>query len=175
MDPRQAAITTGQSFNIAAQLLTAQADYEYRDTTIGELAVIADDVAKVILDAQETAEAVTRVDTAFPGTQTSTAPQGEPFPAVSQQVAPQAAQYQQQPPAPQYQASVPSPIPGATKSKDDVKWEAYFAAPHDYYDNRGNKKNPAGPDFKHKQNGDGLWLGGRYPAPQWVTQRLGVG
>ena len=40
------------------------------------------------------------------------------------------------------------------------------------WDNRGNKKNPNGPDLKHKDTGEGLWLGGRYPAPQWVLDRM---
>jgi hypothetical protein len=32
------------------------------------------------------------------------------------------------------------------------------ANPGDYYDNRANKKNPKGPDFKHKRTGVALWL-----------------
>ena len=30
--------------------------------------------------------------------------------------------------------------------------------PEEWWDNRENKKNPKGPDYKHKQNGMGVWL-----------------
>lgn len=80
------------------------------------------------------------------------------------------------PPPPPPSAGVPpTPVPGAAQgghSKKDQAWRDYFANPLGYYDNRANKKNPKGPDFKHKQTGEGLWLGGQHPAPDWVLQRL---
>ncbi len=42
----------------------------------------------------------------------------------------------------------------------------------DYYDNRENKRNPNGPDFKHKQNGTALWLN---TAPQFALDFLNGG
>ena len=35
----------------------------------------------------------------------------------------------------------------------DLQWEAYFANPGGYYDNRTNKTNPKAPDFKSKADG----------------------
>lgn len=76
------------------------------------------------------------------------------------------------PPPPQ---TAPAPVPGLSSggnSKKDAAWRDYFANPGNYYDNRVDKRNPAGPDFKSKTTGDGLWLGGKYPAPQWVLDKL---
>lgn len=187
MDPRQAAITTGQAYNIAAQLLTNDPEYRYSESTPQELNVIAQEVFPIILDAQVAAEAAATVGNAFPGT-VAVAPQTVPQVAVAPAPAPQA--YAPQPePFPAAQAPQgahnapgwvntdrPAPIPGATggNGKKDAAWQAFFADPSAYYDNRVNKRNPNGPDFKHKQSGEGLWLGGQYPAPAWVLQRLGV-
>ncbi|MEW5307983.1 MAG: hypothetical protein WDW36_010349 [Sanguina aurantia] len=57
------------------------------------------------------------------------------------------------------------PLP---KSKDDA-WGAVLDAPDQYYDNRETKLNPRGPDFKHKTNGEALWV---KDAPQWVLEKL---
>ena len=63
--------------------------------------------------------------------------------------------------------------PGTGGSKADNEWMALFNSPGDFYDNRQDKRSPNGPDFKHKQSGDGLWLNGKFgPAPQWVLDRL---
>ncbi len=83
-----------------------------------------------------------------------------------------------QPPPPPGAGAPPAPVPGVTQgsnSKKDQAWRDYFANPSDYYDNRVDKRNPKGPDFKHKQSGEGLWLGGTYPAPAWVAERLNMG
>ena len=36
------------------------------------------------------------------------------------------------------------------QAQKDLQWEAYFANPGGYYDNRENKRNPKAPDFKSK-------------------------
>ncbi|XP_022155803.1 protein OSB2, chloroplastic-like isoform X2 [Momordica charantia] len=51
-------------------------------------------------------------------------------------------------------------------------WQAFFANPVDWWDNRKNK-NPKYPDFKHKDTGEALWVEGRYNPP-WVKSQLAV-
>lgn len=50
-------------------------------------------------------------------------------------------------------------------------WQAFFANPLEWWDNRKNKKNPKYPDFKHKDTGEALWVEGRYNPP-WVKSQL---
>jgi hypothetical protein len=45
----------------------------------------------------------------------------------------------------------------APKSKKAL-WQELESNPEKWYDNRANKKNPKGPDFKRKATGEGLWL-----------------
>jgi hypothetical protein len=71
--------------------------------------------------------------------------------------------------APRLPGQVPA---GAGSGKADQAWKAYFADPGSYYDNRTDKRNPNSPDFKHKVTGEGLWLNGKYPAPNWVQSAL---
>ncbi|KAJ4727377.1 protein OSB2, chloroplastic-like [Melia azedarach] len=52
-------------------------------------------------------------------------------------------------------------------------WQAFFANPVDWWDNRKNKKNPKYPDFKHKDTGEALWVEGRYN-PHWVKSQLAL-
>ncbi|XP_015575885.1 protein OSB2, chloroplastic isoform X2 [Ricinus communis] len=52
-------------------------------------------------------------------------------------------------------------------------WQAFFANPLDWWDNRKNKRNPKYPDFKHKDTGEALWVEGRYNPP-WVKSQLAV-
>nr|XP_043609988.1 protein OSB2, chloroplastic-like [Erigeron canadensis] len=52
-------------------------------------------------------------------------------------------------------------------------WQAYFANPDEWWDNRKNKKSPKHPDFKHKDTGEALWVEGRYN-PSWVESQLSV-
>lgn len=188
MDPRQVAITTGQSFNIAAQLLTTSPGYEYRgEQTLGELAVVADGVAKVVLGAQELAEAAATVGNAFPGTQQvapAAVPQAtEPFPAnvvqfPQQQVAPAPVAPVAQPYAPV--AQQPAPIPGVQDGDPQTAayWQEFFADPSQWYDNRTSKSNPKAPDFRHKtrKTPDGRYNIGLYVTgkgnPSWVAGQL---
>ncbi|KAL5561800.1 hypothetical protein UlMin_031547 [Ulmus minor] len=52
-------------------------------------------------------------------------------------------------------------------------WQAFFANPLEWWDNRKNKKNPKYPDFKHKDTGEALWIEGRYNPP-WVKAQLAI-
>ncbi|MEM9605876.1 MAG: hypothetical protein AAGA99_00530 [Actinomycetota bacterium] len=88
-----------------------------------------------------------------------------PAPVQAPVAAPQASPAPQAPPAPA----------GATG--DSKKNEAWRQLIHEFiqtgrtelfYDNRADKKNPNGPDFKRKSDDEALWLYGKYPAPAWV-------
>ncbi|KAI4301171.1 hypothetical protein L6164_034477 [Bauhinia variegata] len=52
-------------------------------------------------------------------------------------------------------------------------WQAFFANPMEWWDNRKNKRNPKYPDFKHKDTGEALWVEGR-SNPQWVKSQLAI-
>ncbi|KAJ1417542.1 Primosome PriB/single-strand DNA-binding [Sesbania bispinosa] len=52
-------------------------------------------------------------------------------------------------------------------------WQAFFANPGEWWDNRKNKKNPRAPDFKHKDTGEALWIDGR-SNPPWVKSQLEI-
>ncbi|KAL4378776.1 hypothetical protein GQ457_02G003530 [Hibiscus cannabinus] len=52
-------------------------------------------------------------------------------------------------------------------------WQAFFANPTEWWDNRQNKRNPKYPDFKHKDTGVALWIEGRN-TPHWVESQLEI-
>ncbi|CAI9104159.1 OLC1v1002784C1 [Oldenlandia corymbosa var. corymbosa] len=52
-------------------------------------------------------------------------------------------------------------------------WQAFFANPVEWWDNRKNKRSPNYPDFKHKDTGEALWVQGRYNPP-WVKSQLAI-
>eukprot|EP00262_Sarcandra_glabra_P002726 TRINITY_DN13136_c0_g1_i2.p1 TRINITY_DN13136_c0_g1~~TRINITY_DN13136_c0_g1_i2.p1 ORF type:complete len:253 (+),score=37.32 TRINITY_DN13136_c0_g1_i2:214-972(+) len=52
-------------------------------------------------------------------------------------------------------------------------WQAFFANPLDWWDNRKNKRNPKYPDFKHKDTGESLWIEAKYNPP-WVKSQLAI-
>lgn len=56
----------------------------------------------------------------------------------------------------------PYPTDTRDKSERDAnkKWALARIAshPNEWWDNRTNKKNPKGPDYKHKETGMGVWL-----------------
>ncbi|KAG6526817.1 hypothetical protein ZIOFF_016818 [Zingiber officinale] len=52
-------------------------------------------------------------------------------------------------------------------------WQAFFANPTEWWDNRNNKRNPKYPDFKHKDTGEVLWIESKNN-PQWVKSQLAV-
>ncbi|KAK6937597.1 Primosome PriB/single-strand DNA-binding [Dillenia turbinata] len=58
-------------------------------------------------------------------------------------------------------------------SSTEELWQAFFANPLDWWDNRKNKKNPKYPDFKHKDTGESLWVEGRNNPP-WVKAQLAI-
>ncbi|XP_024006016.1 protein OSB1, mitochondrial isoform X2 [Eutrema salsugineum] len=49
-------------------------------------------------------------------------------------------------------------------------WEAFFANPDEWSDNRRNKKNPKQPDFMRKGTREALWLDSDIPV--WITRQL---
>ncbi|OMP08828.1 Primosome PriB/single-strand DNA-binding protein [Corchorus olitorius] len=52
-------------------------------------------------------------------------------------------------------------------------WQAFFANPSEWWDNRKNKRSPKYPDFKHKDTGEALWIEGRNN-PHWVKSQLEI-
>ncbi|XP_009367752.2 protein OSB2, chloroplastic-like isoform X1 [Pyrus x bretschneideri] len=52
-------------------------------------------------------------------------------------------------------------------------WQAFFANPVEWWDNRKTKRNPKYPDFKHKDTGEALWIEGRNNPP-WVKSQLAI-
>ncbi|XP_022727472.1 protein OSB1, mitochondrial-like [Durio zibethinus] len=52
-------------------------------------------------------------------------------------------------------------------------WQAFFANPAEWWDNRKNKRSPKSPDFKHKDTGEALWVEGRNN-PHWVKSQLAI-
>lgn len=52
-------------------------------------------------------------------------------------------------------------------------WQAFFANPSEWWDNRKNKRSPKYPDFKHKDTGEALWIEGKYN-PSWVKSQLAI-
>ncbi|XP_010679163.2 protein OSB1, mitochondrial [Beta vulgaris subsp. vulgaris] len=63
--------------------------------------------------------------------------------------------------------------PAINKLSTQELWQAYFANPTDWWDNRKNKKNLKSPDFKHKDTGEALWVESRYNPP-WVKSQLEI-
>lgn len=55
---------------------------------------------------------------------------------------------------------------------DEIQlWQALFANPDEWWDNRRNKKNLKQPDFKHRETGEALWLHSS-DTPAWITRQL---
>ncbi|XP_078437358.1 protein OSB1, mitochondrial-like [Wolffia australiana] len=83
------------------------------------------------------------------------------------------------PQVPLYEPESSSPIPVGRMgnhnpnqgSTPEELWQAFFANPTEWWDNRKNKRNPKSPDFKHKDTGEALWIEGRY-SPPWVKSQL---
>lgn len=62
---------------------------------------------------------------------------------------------------------------GNSSGSIEELWQAFFANPTDWWDNRDNKRNPKYPDFKHKDTGEALWIEGKFN-PTWVKSQLAV-
>ncbi|KAH7863980.1 hypothetical protein Vadar_024299 [Vaccinium darrowii] len=65
----------------------------------------------------------------------------------------------------------------AVSGSREELWQAFFANPADWWDNRkdkrDSKKHPRYPDFKHKHTGEVLWLTDKY-IPPWVMSQLEI-
>jgi hypothetical protein len=81
-----------------------------------------------------------------------------PFPSAPQQVA------ITESPAPAGEVGANPPYAADTQDKqeriENKKWAVARIAtnPDEWWDNRNSKRNPKAPDYKHKQNGMGVWL-----------------
>lgn len=53
----------------------------------------------------------------------------------------------------------------------EEQWKDVFDNPSHWWDNRLNKINPNGPDYRHKFSGNPLWINNRF-TPPWVQERL---
>ncbi|KAF3436221.1 hypothetical protein FNV43_RR23313 [Rhamnella rubrinervis] len=62
---------------------------------------------------------------------------------------------------------------GNSSETTEELWQAFFANPLEWWDNRKTKRNPKYPDFKHKDSGEALWIEGRYNPP-WVKAQLAI-
>ncbi|KAL2556838.1 Protein OSB1 [Forsythia ovata] len=80
-----------------------------------------------------------------------------------------------------YNGDSNSPTPGRkqnnyaanTMGSTEELWQAFFANPLEWWDNRNNKRSPNYPDFKHKDTGEALWVESRYNPP-WVKSQLAI-
>ncbi|CAA2975714.1 OSB2, chloroplastic-like [Olea europaea subsp. europaea] len=80
-----------------------------------------------------------------------------------------------------YNGDSNSPTPGRkqnnyaanTTGSTEELWQAFFANPLEWWDNRKNKRSPNYPDFKHKDTGEALWVESRYNPP-WVKSQLAI-
>ncbi|KAG8370751.1 hypothetical protein BUALT_Bualt13G0016100 [Buddleja alternifolia] len=63
--------------------------------------------------------------------------------------------------------------PANSTGSTEELWQAFFANPTEWWDNRKNKRSPNYPDFKHKDTGEALWVEGRY-TPTWVKSQLSI-
>ncbi|KAG6555831.1 hypothetical protein Mapa_002472 [Marchantia paleacea] len=79
--------------------------------------------------------------------------------------------------SPQQQSSSPLTGTAGKASFEDEslltekRWQAFFANPSQWWDNRLNKKNPKAPDFKHKSTQEVLWLNS-WNNPPWVAAQV---
>ncbi|GLT42394.1 hypothetical protein SLA2020_163960 [Shorea laevis] len=62
---------------------------------------------------------------------------------------------------------------GNSMSSTQELWQAFFANPAEWWDNRKSKRNPKYPDFKHKDTGEALWIEGKNN-PSWVKSQLAI-
>ncbi|XP_057963548.1 protein OSB1, mitochondrial-like isoform X2 [Malania oleifera] len=66
-----------------------------------------------------------------------------------------------------------SNVAASSTGSTEELWQAFFANPVDWWDNRKSKRNPKYPDFKHKDTGEALWIEGKYNPP-WVKSQLAI-
>lgn len=157
LDSRDQSIITQVAAKIASDLTVAAGGDVRIEDLLGDFAVALPTVRDALFDAVNAAIA----ESTFAGSTNVTPIQAAPS-------------YQPQPPAePVYQpVAAPAPIPGATDGDPATAalWVELQQNPGDWYDNRTSKKNPRGPDFKNRRDGDkALWVVGKNN-PSWVPQ-----
>ncbi|KAL5699429.1 hypothetical protein ACHQM5_030335 [Ranunculus cassubicifolius] len=64
---------------------------------------------------------------------------------------------------------VPTSSPKEVLINEDI-WHELLANPYKWWDNRLNKINPKGEDFRHKESGEKLWID--ESTPGWVVSKL---
>jgi hypothetical protein len=135
--------------------------------TVDQISEIYADLTANFVNTMDTLQAAHGLATAFPGTTVATPAEAQVTPFGQTNVSPFPTQ-----PQVAFQ-QVAAAAPGVTH-KDDAAWQALFANPKAYWDNRQDKRSPQAPDFKLKDDPDvALWLRGKFgDAPQWVFDRL---
>lgn len=149
--------------NIYAALLKVGHVEGWQPAVFEEIRYSVFDGVKTILEA----EAVDLITTTFPGAQVQPPSTPALQPPLLQTSAPL-------PPPPPARPPAPPAAPAGGGGSDDKEhlWLDLAHNPDRWYDNRGNKRNPKGPDFKHKDSGEALWLNSR-ELPSWVPGHFG--
>lgn len=161
---RDTSIKIGVGCHVAAALAA------HTDDPVGNFEDIVDRVVGKVLDTYGTFLAAE----AFNGTVIQ-APQVA-MPQMASNVVQMPVQQAAPPPVVQ-----PTPIPAVSGVANEALWVEFFndfnagQIATKWWDNRTNKKNPNGPDFKSKDDSDkALWKNGskKNPNPAWVPQAL---
>nr|AAM61481.1 unknown [Arabidopsis thaliana] len=69
----------------------------------------------------------------------------------------------------QLELDVEVPKGNLKQLKREEIWKNLVENPSKWWDNRLDKRNPKGPDFKHKETGEALWIG---DSPTWALSKL---
>lgn len=177
---REVGVTVGLAANNAASViaatLTDQANLDDPRYILNAYAELVDGFATALVMQREKTAGLFGFTENFPGTtivqQAPPAAIPAAIPPVTQAAAPPVV------PPPVQQAPAPAPS-GDGDPQMDALWREFFADQSAFYDNRNNKKNPAGPDFAHKTKTDakgykqGLWIVDRFGKnPSWVAAAL---
>ena len=170
MDNRDKSIIAQVAHKIAAEIVSNDKD-QSDDTAVSRIALMGDTLTDVMIDKIAALE----LAAALPGVTVVPTPQYAPQPAV-QPYAPQP-QYAPQP-APQYapqqqqqQGYVPAPIPGVAQDAGYTAWADVVNNLNGWWDNRANKKNPRGPDFKAKNTNTAFIGGDGEPVALWLSDK----
>ena len=159
----------------AVELCVASGEYD--DEALGSTAAGIQELIYTLAADASVKHGTAVVQAHFPGAQVVDFPAPAPAPTPAPAPIPQPVQAQPQA-APASGVPPQQPLhPGAAL---EVQWaDAVVYNPQDWYDNRTSKRNPSGPDFRHKtlKQADGqhnlaLWINGKAPTPAWVHERL---
>ena len=173
MDNRDKSIIAQVAHKIAAEIVSNDKD-QSDDTAVSRIALMGDTLTDVLLQKIASLE----IQAALPGTTVVVQqPQYAPLQAVPA-YAPQAAPQPQYAPqaAPQYtpqpqQGYVPAPIPGVAQDEGFTAWVDVVQNLNGWWDNRSNKKNPRGPDFKAKNTNTAFVGGDGEPVALWLSDK----